>query len=304
MTNPEGPAGDEFQDDFSKFMDEFGELDQELDLKTTDVADETLQVQFDSRMDEIRRLIDAKGITRLAQGDEDRQSELFRYYIDTWKAARSSDHEGEFAVDAVVAYYDERDFQQMAIEAAAMLTCKLEDRHIWNSDALEVYAAKKELQAMFIVNYDRDTEDAWYKLFDELVPTEGLDMARPGDEQYIITAHEGTRHFHNELLKRRMVLTYAFEIIGVDIDTTTTAALEAITSLVIEMRIAAEAPVVSERELIERRVKLAGYASHLFLDQDKLEELLALYDAAYPPWVSFPYGYGFENDEEDEEEQY
>ena len=74
--------------------------------------------------------------------------------------------------------------------------------------------------------------------------------------------------------------------------------VEAITAVLIEMRIIAEAPIFTEAEYFERREQLEDLAATLYPDEDTLGDLLMLFETAYPAML-IPM-YESDDDEDDE----
>lgn len=296
------PAGgwSESNEEFSfNLDDEWAKLNMELEDERSpeQIADQTrLSDQYEQiKQDALTRLHELEGITVVLDTDANKEAEQFTIYADIWQRNKIAEYErigrtlGEaderqLAIDCVVAYFEERDFQAMIINAVTMyhFVAKNADRPEVQTANLDMDALKKELQSELLMHRNLPLHGPWQQFVDEFIPGEALDLFRPEDQVYLLKSRLSTPDYIQEKLLKKSVIEQSMEFTGINRDTDDLQKVVTAVADIMNMQIIAAQPVFTERDRANRNAELWHEARKLECDQDAQRKIVELMDVSYP----------------------
>jgi hypothetical protein len=231
---------------------------------------------------------------RVVDNDKTREGALQLEFIQAYREnmlqylpprpVQESDY-SRISVEALVAYYDERTYQCIAVHGAATLANAY---HNDLSSEVATYLAqntKKELQAEFFVHYGRSMNDPVQQFFNNEAPGPGLDPTNPEDRIFIIQAEKDLKNFTDARLKRQAIIERCREMMGIAYDVSSENEMVDATQVLIEMHIIASTMHKSS-EASRRSEALRDYARGLDCDEAVIARIVDLFEDQYPLGLS------------------
>lgn len=246
------------------------------------------------KQEALRKLYDLGAVVVL-DIDPSKEAEQFSVFAETWQNNRveeykhqghelTIDDERQLAIDCVVAYFDERDFQAIIINAVTMyhFIAKNADRPEVKSSSLNMNTIKKELQAELLVHRSMPMTNPWQKFVSDMVPGESLSVFAKEDQVYLLKARLNMADFVAERVLKKTVIEQALDMTGVDKDNDDLSRVVTTVADIMNMQIIAAQPIFSERDRANRNAELWNEGRKLECDQDAVRKIIDLMDASYP----------------------
>lgn len=227
--------------------------------------------------------------------DASKEAEQFTVFAETWQNNRVEEYkrlgrelteadERQLAIDCVVAYFEERDFQALIINAVTMyhFIALNADRPEVKASALNMDTMKKELQSELLVHRNLPMTNAWQEFVSDMVPGESLDMFSKDDQVHLVKARLSTPDFVAEKVLKKSVIEQAFELTGIDWENDDLAMVVTTVADIMNMQIIAAQPVFNETERANRNAELWSEGRKLECDPEAVRKIIDLMDASYP----------------------
>jgi hypothetical protein len=192
--------------------------------------------------------------------------------------------ERQLAIDCVVAYFEERDFQALIINAVTMyhFIAINADRPEVKASALNMDTMKKELQSELLVHRSLPMSGAWQQFVSDMVPGESLDVFDKDDQVYLVKARLTTPDFVAEKVLKKSVIEQAFELTGIDWENDDLAKVVRTVADIMNMQIIAAQPAFNETDRANRNAELWHEGRKLECDPEAVRKIIDLMDASYP----------------------
>lgn len=232
----------------------------------------------------------AMDIPRVIDEDENVQADLYHEfslaYFERKRDERESygldedEYNRQISLQCVHDYYEEREFEAMVFNAILRVRVLISEDS--SPEVLQyIETLKKQTQAELLVLYKRGLDDGWQRLFNEMVPGEGLDIHNQDDIIHIHLAKRGWYEFQYEQRFKKQLIAEAKAIMGVDDDGDMVEVAQA-TKDVLNMQAFAAEPVYSEAERANRNALLWDWVRKMPINSDIAQKLVEHFDSAYP----------------------
>lgn len=224
-----------------------------------------------------------------------KEAELFTTFAETWQRNRLEEYkrrgreittadERQVAIDCVVAYFEERDFQALIINAVTMyhFIGKNADRPEVKASSLNIDVMKKDLQSELLVHRNLPLNSPWQKFIEQMVPGESLNAFRAEDQAHLVKAKLTTPDYIKEKLLKKSVIEQAFALTGINKDTDDLEKVVVAVADIMNMQIIAAQPAFNETDRANRNAELWHEGRKLECDQDAVRKIIELMDMSYP----------------------
>lgn len=251
--------------------------------------------QYEAIKREALRKLHELDVVVVLDVDANKEAEQFTIFADVWQNNRVEEYkrlgrelsvanERQLAIDCVVAYFEERDFQALIINAVTMYHFIAEnaDRPEVKSSSLDMDTMKKELQSELLVHRNLPMSHAWQQFVSDMVPGESLNVLSKDDQVYLVKARLTTPDFVAEKVLKKSVIEQAFELTSIDWENDDLAKVVTTVADIMNMQIIAAQPVFNETDRANRNAELWHEGRKLECDQDAVRKIIDLMDASYP----------------------
>lgn len=279
----------------------FDDLDREWE-KLSEALDPTSEealryernrIEFDAAADYVYNLIIERDVPRVIDRNEDVEGELYTEYCDRHfrtlrehlEATGSSLEEGserEITIACLHDYFEEREFEAMILNNAAAFRLVMVSPDSTQGQREYMMLLKKMLQAELLVHYKRGRHDDWYMILDDAAPGDSLDLESPIDMAFISIAKTTLPQYHEEIRKKRQVVSEAKVIAGVDDENDEWERVIEMTAALVNLEIIAGQPITSELERTNRNATLWEEIRKVPVDAETAKRLVEFYDQSYP----------------------
>lgn len=253
-----------------------------------------LEQYEDIKLEALRKLHELDVVVVL-DVDASKEAEQFTVFAEKWQNNRVEEYkrlgrelteadERQLAIDCVVAYFEEREFQALIINAVTMyhFVAINADRPEVKSSSLDMNTMKKELQSELLVHRNLPMSHAWQQFVSDMVPGESLDVFDKDDQVYLVKARLTTPEFVAEKVLKKSVIEQAFELTGLDWENDDLAKVVTTVADIMNMQIIAAQPAFNETDRANRNAELWHEGRKLECDQDAVRKIIDLMDTSYP----------------------